>query len=237
MNEGRSGLPAAAVEMGVIDAPQPSSVTVFGGLGSLVEPGAAQRLLDAAIEEFAARGYHATTTRAIADRVGMSPAALYVHFPSKHAVLFAIVRACHEVALADVRAAISNARDAPGEQLHAAVKAFVSWHGLHPMAARVGQSELRSLDDAAFESIKRLRRALEEVVEDIIAAGQESGEFDKQLGVPDAARAILSLGIDLSRWYRAGGGLAPSEIGALYAEFAQRMVRLPEQALHRAVRP
>ncbi|MGW3416419.1 helix-turn-helix domain-containing protein, partial [Streptomyces sp. NPDC000888] len=48
-----------------------------------VTPDAARRLLVAAVEAFAERGYHATTTRDIAGRAGMSPAALYIHYKTK----------------------------------------------------------------------------------------------------------------------------------------------------------
>jgi AcrR family transcriptional regulator len=48
-----------------------------------VTPEAARKLLVAAVEAFAERGYHATTTRDIAGRAGMSPAALYIHYKTK----------------------------------------------------------------------------------------------------------------------------------------------------------
>ncbi len=43
------------------------------------------RLREAAIEAFARKGFHGTTTRDISTAAGMSPAALYVHYPSKRA--------------------------------------------------------------------------------------------------------------------------------------------------------
>ncbi|MFI6387209.1 TetR family transcriptional regulator [Nonomuraea sp. NPDC050547] len=46
-----------------------------------------QRILDAARDLFAARGYRATSMQAIADRVGITKAALYYHFDSKDDIL------------------------------------------------------------------------------------------------------------------------------------------------------
>ncbi|MFD9946274.1 TetR family transcriptional regulator [Nonomuraea sp. NPDC059023] len=46
-----------------------------------------QRILDAASDLFAARGYRATSMQAIADRVGITKAALYYHFDSKDEIL------------------------------------------------------------------------------------------------------------------------------------------------------
>ncbi|MDQ1536947.1 MAG: hypothetical protein QOE58_1340, partial [Actinomycetota bacterium] len=42
-----------------------------------------QRLMDAAVDAFADKGFHATSTRDIAARAQMSPAGVYVHFASK----------------------------------------------------------------------------------------------------------------------------------------------------------
>jgi AcrR family transcriptional regulator len=48
---------------------------------------ATEQILDAAAELFVERGFAATSTRAIADRVGIRQASLYYHFPSKEQIL------------------------------------------------------------------------------------------------------------------------------------------------------
>jgi AcrR family transcriptional regulator len=48
---------------------------------------ATEQILDAAAQLFAERGYAATSTRAIADQVGIRQASLYYHFPSKEQIL------------------------------------------------------------------------------------------------------------------------------------------------------
>ena len=45
-----------------------------------------RRLLDAALELFALRGFEATTVRGIAERVGVRDAAIYAHFDGKQAI-------------------------------------------------------------------------------------------------------------------------------------------------------
>lgn len=50
-----------------------------------------QRLLDAAEELFAEHGFAATTTRAIAERAGTSTGVVFYHFPSKEALLEALL--------------------------------------------------------------------------------------------------------------------------------------------------
>ncbi len=48
-----------------------------------IEPASARALVAASVECFAELGFHATTTRDISSRAGLSPAAVYYHFPSK----------------------------------------------------------------------------------------------------------------------------------------------------------
>ena len=48
---------------------------------------ATEQILDAAAQLFVERGFAATSTRAIADRVGIRQASLYYHFPSKEQIL------------------------------------------------------------------------------------------------------------------------------------------------------
>lgn len=56
-------------------------------------PGAtpADEILDAAAELFTTRGYTATSTRAIADAVGLRQASLYTHFSTKAAILVSLL--------------------------------------------------------------------------------------------------------------------------------------------------
>src|SRR5262245_51267940 len=51
---------------------------------------ARRRLYETALALLAARGYPGTTMRDIGQAAGVSPAALYRYFPSKHAVLLAL---------------------------------------------------------------------------------------------------------------------------------------------------
>lgn len=186
------------------------------------QPAAARRLMAAAIESFARRGYHATTTRDIATAAGMSPAALYVHYPAKSAVLFAISRSGHEKGLAIVRAAAAL-EAGPRERMCALVEQFVAWHAQSHRAARVVQYELNALPESDFAVVAELRRQTEQAVRDLVSEGLASGDFS----VPDvrtAARAVLSLCIDVARWYTEGSGQAPDELGRQYAALVLQML-------------
>jgi AcrR family transcriptional regulator len=60
----------------------------------------AQRVREAALKLFAARGFAAVSMREIAGEVGVQAAALYNHFPNKQALLADLMRAHMEDLLA-----------------------------------------------------------------------------------------------------------------------------------------
>jgi AcrR family transcriptional regulator len=186
-------------------------------------PAAIDRLLDAAAEAFADKGFHATTTRDIAARAGMSPAAVYVHFASKEELLHELSLIGHRAALEVVTSAAARRPDDPAVQLPAVVSAFAIWHAQHRRTARVVQYELAALTPEHRAAIAALRRQIQAQVRAILAAGVQAGVFV----VPDlagTALAILSLVVDVARWYRPDGERSPDDIGALYADLALRMV-------------
>ncbi|MFD0418194.1 TetR/AcrR family transcriptional regulator [Streptomyces sp. NPDC127108] len=187
-----------------------------------VSPDAARRLLIAAVDAFAERGYHATTTRDIAGRAGMSPAALYIHYKTKEELLHRISRLGHDKALAILRAA-ADGEGTAADRLSAAVRSFVRWHAGHHTTARVVQYELDALSAEHRTEIVVLRRLSDAAVREIINDGVRAGEFDVP-DVPGTTLAVLSLCIDVARWFDVGGRRTPDEVGALYADLVLRMV-------------
>ncbi|MEV5532921.1 TetR/AcrR family transcriptional regulator [Streptomyces prunicolor] len=187
-----------------------------------VTPDAARRLLVAAVEAFAERGYHATTTRDIAGRAGMSPAALYIHYKTKEELLHRISRIGHEKALEILRTAAGREGSA-AERLADAVSSFVRWHAGGRTTARVVQYELDSLGPDARAEILALRRQVDAEVRGIVEDGVADGSFDVS-DVKGTTLAILSLCIDVARWFSLDGPRTPDEVGALYADLVLRMV-------------
>jgi AcrR family transcriptional regulator len=187
-----------------------------------VQPEAARRLMLAGVESFARRGYHATTTRDIAGGAGMSPAALYVHFPSKAALLFAISRSGHEQTLALVENVVAKEQD-PSERIRMLVEDFVAWHARRHTVARVVQYELQALPEQEYEIVAELRRRIERIVREVITDGVKSGAFT--VSEPrTAARAVLSLGVDVARWYTERSHPTPTALGQEYGELVLRML-------------
>ena len=186
-------------------------------------PESSRRMIEAAIAAFADRGYHATTTRDIATRSNLSPAALYVHFPSKAALLGTISTLGHQAAYRLMADALGGGSD-PVDGLRAAIGDFAGWHARHHAVARVVQYELSALPEADRREVLAIRKSIEGLVEDQLRAGAAAG----RMAVEDEhamARALLSLCVDVARWYDPRGARTPEDIGELYGDLAVRMVQ------------
>lgn len=180
------------------------------------------RLVDAAVRAFAEKGFHGTTTRDIAAAAGMSPAALYVHHRSKEELLNLISQQGHRVALDLVREAVASA-DGPAAQLREVARRFAAHHAREHTVARIVNYELAALSPEHLEEVLALRQDIDREVRRVVEAGIAAGDFDvADPGV--ATTAVLSLGIDIARWYRADGHWSPEDIGEQYADLALRIV-------------
>jgi len=179
--------------------------------------------MEAAVDAFADKGFHATSTRDIAARAQMSPAGVYVHFASKQELLFQLSRRGHVLALEVVAGARAGAGTPPA-QLRAIVSSFACWHAEHFRTARIVQYEFPQLTQEHREEVMTLRKQIDAVVGEVLQAGVASGDFD----VPDLAMttlALQSMTIDVARWYKPGIRATPESIGLAYGDLALRMVR------------
>ncbi|TNC23866.1 TetR/AcrR family transcriptional regulator [Mumia zhuanghuii] len=183
---------------------------------------APQRLIDAAVEAFADRGFHATTTRDISTRAGMSPAALYVHHASKEELLYEISSEGHLSTREMLAAAYASTAD-PVERLATMQYEFTTWHAVHSRKARVVQYEFAALTPEHRREVAGYRRDIERIYRDAVAEGAAKGVFEVD-DVPGTALALISMAIDLVRWYQPDGPRTPESVGRLYAELALRAV-------------
>lgn len=183
------------------------------------------RLLESAATAFAERGFHATTTRDIATAAGMSPAAVYVHYRTKQELLAQISVTGHEQTLALVKDAVAGAANPTG-QLERVVREFAIWHARGNTGARVVNYELAALEAGPAAEVRELRRAISAEIRALVERGVADGSFD----CPEpriAATAILSLGIDIARWYREDRTWSPEDLADAYAAIALRIVGAP----------
>lgn len=184
---------------------------------------APHRLLEAAADAFAARGFHATSTRDIASRAGLSPAGVYVHFASKEELLFQISRAGH-LAARDLLVAAADGAASPTDALRSIMATFARWHAEHHRVARIVQYEFGNLTPEHRDAVLTLRKEIDAVVRRVVTEGVASGEFAVD-DVPDTTLALLSMVVDVARWYDPDIRRTPQAIGAAYADLGLRLVQ------------
>jgi AcrR family transcriptional regulator len=182
----------------------------------------AHRLLEAAAEAFADRGFHATTTRDIASRAGLSPAGVYVHFASKEELLYQLSREGHEAAR-DLLVEAAGAAPTPTQALRAIMGTFARWHAEHYRVARIVQYEFANLTPEHRDAVLTLRKQIDAVVRQVVTEGVGTGEFSVE-DIPDTTLALMSMAVDVARWYDPEIKRTPAAIGAAYAELGLRLV-------------
>lgn len=134
-----------------------------------------QRLLDAALEVFAARGYNETAVDDIARVSDTSKGGLYFHFPSKQALFLALLDEASDALLRRVEEAMATETE-PLARGDAALREVLHTFGGHRLLARfllveaigAGSEFTARLNDlhAAFANL------IAECLDDAIARGQ-----------------------------------------------------------------
>lgn len=176
-----------------------------------------QRLVSAAAELFAERGYENTSVQQIVQRAGVTKGALYHHFSAKDDLLFAIyhrmlamqTERLERIAAADLPVA-ERLRDASADvvvttlaNLHDAVVFFRSVH----LLPRERRAEMRAE-----------RRRYHERFRAMIEEGQRDGSFRRDVSADIATHNFFGGVHHLNSWYRRGGRMSDREIGAAFAD-------------------
>jgi len=206
--------PAAAPRLLTSDAKFPA--------GSL-PPGTAGRILEVGLVLFARQGFFGTSIRDIGRALGLKPANLYDHFPSKEHLLAELVRLGHEEHLRALHGALLDAGGGPIEQMRALVAAHVRLHAEYAMLAVVANNEMHALSRELVAPALALRKQGEGLLLGVVARGVEAGVFE----TPDAfltGAAIGGMGMRVAHWYRANEGLSIDRLCEVYSELALRML-------------
>jgi AcrR family transcriptional regulator len=181
-----------------------------------------RRLHDSAVQLFARRGYSATTTRQIAAGAGVTVGSLYNHVASKQDLLFEVMRRTHEQALSRLDGALDMALE-PVSALRAAVRAHVLFHTDYGAPIAVTYQEMRALDAKNRQAIATIRDQYGQRFKTIIRQGIDDGVF--ATATPDlAVLAILTMGTQVSSWFKKRDADSAGRVADAYAEFALRMV-------------
>ncbi len=179
-------------------------------------------ILAAALTELKEHGYHGTTVRGIASRVGLTMPSLYYHYGNKEGILFALL----EIAMDDLLARIQGGLEQAGGDTKARFSKFVSAVALHNTLrhdlARL-HDEFRFLGSDFRARYVAKRRIVEEILVELLEAGVAEDIFDVE-DIRFTSRLILGMLTSIPDWYNEDGRLSAGEIAEEYARNALRLV-------------
>ena len=179
---------------------------------------AREAILVAAAELFVSQGYAATSTREIADRVGIRQPSLFYHFPRKEEILRAIV----DQAAATL---IEKLPEFEKRQDRAAVKLYelmvLDFHFLLTEPFGIGQlmllPELRSGN--LRQTVERKRNKIINAYRKLIRQGIAEGDFQCS-DVSVATFTVFGVGEAIWTWYKPSRTKAPAKIAETIANMA-----------------
>jgi AcrR family transcriptional regulator len=146
-----------------------------------------RRLVRAAIDEFAARGYHRTSVEDIVRSAHTSRTAFYAFFDNREDAMYGALQTCLRGLLDTVRHALLQTR--PDQDItEVGVRAYVEWLVADPAAARIILLEGVGTSPEVNALRSRIRREVAELIRDHWA------DYDPE-GASSPQAAALSVGV------------------------------------------
>ncbi len=181
-----------------------------------------RRIQDAALQLFAAKGFFATGIREIAERVGVTTAALYHYMGSKDELLIEIMVTSMRQLIHAAEESLATAGE-PAAELAALVRAHVGYHALDPLRSMVSDDELRAVSGKSRAQVMDLRDSYERLWAAILDRGLTSGVF-RMADAKITRLALLEMCNGVDRWYSSAGPMGPGEVADIFADLALAMV-------------
>lgn len=179
--------------------------------------------LAAALSCFVDHGYHGTTIRRIAERSNLSVPGLYHHYPSKQALLAGLVMTVMHELLDHTSRADEEAGDDPNERLDNVVECLLRFHMHRRNQAFIASTEIRSMEPEVRDAYIALRDRQQRMLDEIVTHGVAEGVFTTPYPL-DASRAVATMCVAVSTWFRPDGELGPDEVVERYLTLARATV-------------
>ncbi|MFB7243796.1 TetR family transcriptional regulator [Streptomyces populi] len=163
-----------------------------------------------AMEAFNEHGYHGTSVRDIAGRVGVTVPALYYHYENKQALLATLLETSIKDVLDRCRAAAGEAGDDPLARFCGMIESIVLSMA-HRRQLAFLDTEIRSLEPQNRARYVALRDYLEHMLLDTVEAGRAQDVFATPIPA-DAVRSVLVMCQGVANWFREDGPLTAEEV-------------------------
>ena len=178
-----------------------------------------------ALAAFVESGYHATSVRDLARRLGQTVPAIYYHYENKQALLVALLSYSIDDLLERSKAAEAESPDDPKRRFELLVRCMVLFTA-HQRELAFLDNEIRSLEPENRRAYVAKRDELESMVTGAVEAGVRRKVFAKG-DAHGVARATITMVRGIANWYRTDGQLDPDSLANLYVALALRLAGPP----------
>jgi Transcriptional regulator len=178
-------------------------------------------VLREASASFNKRGFHGTSLDDVAQRLGVTKAALYYYFANKQAVLKACFDLAMEVAFSNVDQAKSEGTTGR-DKLRIVLAGFLEYI-IDEQSVNITMMEEDALSPEDMASIKTERTRFEHEIREFVREGVKDGSIipcDPKLVV----MALLGALNWVPRWFKPDGQWSRAELGAQMIDLLERMI-------------
>ncbi|RDI67693.1 TetR/AcrR family transcriptional regulator [Nocardia pseudobrasiliensis] len=173
-----------------------------------------ERIVRAAVELFAEKGFHGTGVAEIGDRADVQRGALYYHIGSKEELLFQILRDYTAVMHAEATAIAASADD-PITKLRKLIHSHLRLVIEHRREVAIQLRDVSALTGERGAQLQELRDLIQRRWQDVIDAGRAAGTLRTADHV--VTNGILAMLNSVTLWYRPHGGRSPDQIADILA--------------------
>mgnify|MGYP001950320702 CR=1 FL=1 len=179
-----------------------------------------EQLLDVALHEFAARGFHGTAMSEVSDAAGVTKPVLYQHFPSKRALYLELLHTVGDRLMRSIATATSTA-GGPRQQVEHGLQAYFRFVDEQRDAYRLMFGGGTRRDDEFAAEARRVEQSIASVIASLIAID----------GLDDTDRLLFAHGVvglaegTTRHWMHDDQGLRADEIAKRVADLAWRGLR------------
>ena len=170
------------------------------------------RLLAAATELFAEKGFDATSVQEVVARAQVTKGALYHYFDSKQELLYEIYHSIISFQLAELERILA-AGGPPDRTLRDIIVNLVETTAARLDQAVVFGREMHRLDRGRIAAVRADRRRYHDLVRDVVARAQAAGDFAAVADADTITLVIFGVINQLPVWYRPSGAKSPTQLG------------------------
>jgi AcrR family transcriptional regulator len=173
-------------------------------------------IYDRAAELFAARGFSRTSIAELAAHCQASKSWIYHYFPSKEAILHAILHDHMSLLLRTAERELEAQRP-PEAQLRGLLRAFMAIYVRAQAKHAVLLAELGSLPAAQQQEIRGLERRVVDLVADLVARLDMGPSGERRPALP-VTMMLFGMINWTHTWYRPDGPIGPEQLADLAAD-------------------